>query len=304
MNLNETLTMIAAQIRTDATTLIAYAAEDNLGGYHYNAKIATFPPGSIWGVEGQILYALVRLLKPEMVVEIGGWAGCSAAHLALAVKANGSGVVHSVDNGSELNQFTHGQFVPDELRPFIHLHKQDGEKFLNDLPDRSIGLLFEDASHVPAMVTLLTSIGLKKVVEGGIIANHDAGHGFAYDGNGQVSQQSDLGKGVRDGLAMANAYFRPYLADPSDCGLAITQVPVAIKDPVKMMDTFTRPAQSKVGGNWGSVPTVPVGNAHIESDGLLKPQAIETTADPSIPPMAENETPKPKRTRKSKSEML
>src|SRR6185369_14497583 len=97
-SLNEVLTMIAAQVKADPKALIEFAAEDKLGGYHINEALRTFAMGSCWGVEGQILYALVRWLKPKVIAEIGGWAGCSAAHLALAVKANGVGKIFSIDN--------------------------------------------------------------------------------------------------------------------------------------------------------------------------------------------------------------
>ena len=74
--------IIAAQVHIDAAQLYQYAMSDTLGGYHIDESQRRWPMGSLWGVEGQILYALVRILKPRRVVQIGGWVGCSAMHLA------------------------------------------------------------------------------------------------------------------------------------------------------------------------------------------------------------------------------
>lgn len=222
MNLNDVLTLIAAQIKADPQALIAFAAEDTLGGYDINEDRRKFPMGSLWEPEGKILYALVRWLKPEVIAEIGGWAGASASHLALAVQANGVGHVTSVDSG--IGGQEHGHLLTPELRKSVTLVNREGVDWLLNQPPASIGFLFEDADHSTALVRSLTEAALPRMEPGGIIANHDAAHDFAYIGGG-VKINSEVGRAVRDGLALANVYFKPYLADPSDCGLAITLIP-------------------------------------------------------------------------------
>ena len=113
MDLQQACNLIAAQVHIDAAQLYQYAMSDTLGGYHIDESQRRWPMGSLWGVEGQILYALVRILKPRRVVQIGGWVGCSAMHLALACKDNGSGQVVSIDNGSE--GAAHGSLITDDL---------------------------------------------------------------------------------------------------------------------------------------------------------------------------------------------
>ena len=223
MNLDETLTIIAEQVKCDASELINYAKEDAIGGYHYNPVLKLFPAGSIWGVEGQILYALVRHLKPDKVVEIGGWAGASASHLAAAVKANGKGHIYSIDDGSEFSDFEHGYLIQDYLRPYVTLIKDDGRVWLNKQEPQSIGLLFDDASHAASLIVELARLAMQKVYPTGILINHDAMHDQAYLGDGTVIA-STLGRQVRDALASAGLSFTPYLTEPSDCGLAITVV--------------------------------------------------------------------------------
>ena len=221
-SLTETLLLIAAQIKCDAQELIAYAHQDTLGGYHWNPALATFPQGSCYGVEGQTLYALVRYLKPAKVVEIGGWAGCSSAHLAAAVKANGFGEVISIDN--EIGGMAHGNLLPAHLQQYVTLVRANGEDWLAEQEDQSVGLIFEDATHSTELVALLSCLALRKLQPGGILANHDAGHDQAIVGGGQIIGSS-VGREVRDGLAQANVYFNVYLAEPSDCGLSISVAP-------------------------------------------------------------------------------
>ena len=90
--LQNTLAAIAADWGFDADALIAYADEDEIGGYPER-----WPGGSLWSVEGQTLYALTRALKPARVVEFGTWQGCSGSHLAAALVANEHGTLVCVD---------------------------------------------------------------------------------------------------------------------------------------------------------------------------------------------------------------
>lgn len=226
--LNQVLTFVGLQIGADPQVLLGYAAEDSLGGYHMDATKATFPIGSLWGVEGQILYTLIRHLKPQLVVEIGGWAGASASHLALAVMNNGSGKVISVDSyiGDSLNTVgaAHGSLIPAALKPYVELINADGRVWLTAQAPGSIGLIFEDADHSPDLVMELSRLALSKLAAGGYLVNHDAGHVQAFYPNGNVTP-SPVGQNVQDGLSRAGADFRAYLTAPSDCGLAITVAP-------------------------------------------------------------------------------
>jgi len=267
--LNQVLQMIASQIKADPQELIDYAAEDTLGGFHIDETQRKWPMGSLYGVEGQMLYALIRWLKPESVVQIGGWAGCSAAHLALAVKANGKGHVTSVDNGGDGNT-EHGQLLPSDLSDYVTLIWANGEDWLAQQPDHSIGLMFEDASHATELVETLTRLATAKLIPGGILVNHDAAHDFAIVGGGQIVP-SPVGVAIRDGLTRAGVYYRVHKAEPSDCGIALTVMPgvrkqdTIVSDMLKdaMIEHMTDPKSGYVER---------VGNANIES--LSEPPAV------------------------------
>lgn len=222
MNLSEVLTLVAAQVHCDAKELIDYAAEDDLGGYHIDEMQRKFPQGSAWAVELQTLYALIRHFKFENIAEIGGWLGASASHMALACKRNGVGHVTSVDNG--VGGQPHGALIPKELQEYVTLVNEDGRVWLAAQPPQSIGLLFEDADHSTQLVMELTRLALIKIEAGGILATHDAAHDLAILGGGQIVGSS-VGREVREGLSRAGAYATSYLAEPSDCGLAITVIP-------------------------------------------------------------------------------
>jgi len=222
MKLEQVLTMVAAHIKADAQALIAFAAEDTLGGYDVDESNRKFPQGSLWEPEGKMLYALVRWLKPDVVAEIGGWAGASASHLALAVQANGGGKVISVDSGE--GGAEHGHLLTPDLRRYVTLVKADGRNWLREQDDHSIGLLFEDADHSTQLTADISKLALEKVMPGGYYLNHDAAHDYALVGGG-MKVSSGVGRAIRDGLDIAKVYFRTYLAEPSDCGLSLSVMP-------------------------------------------------------------------------------
>src|SRR5688572_10960959 len=97
MNLSDALHALAEQLNLDADSLLAYANEDAVGGFHADAAQSKWQVGSIWGVEGQVLYALTRALKPQSIAEFGVNAGCSSTHFLSALEANGQGELHSID---------------------------------------------------------------------------------------------------------------------------------------------------------------------------------------------------------------
>jgi len=308
-DLNQVLTFISLQIGCDPQELIAYAGEDTLGGYHFDPVEARFPIGSLWGVEGQVLYALVRHLKPETVVEIGGWAGASASHLALAVQRNGSGKVISVDSyiGDSAGTVgaAHGQLIPPALKTFVELVNADGRVWLAAQKAKSIGLIFEDADHSPDLVMELSRLALAKLKVGGYLVNHDAGHVQAYYPNGNVTP-SPVGQNVQDGLSRAGANFRAYLAAPSDCGLAVTvkdsDATIEVPQPMTtQLETASQPGtgfptrdpyeqlfESVVPKSPDEflkrrdfVTGAPIGNANIESQST-PPEPLATKANPIV----------------------
>ncbi len=273
--LEQTLTFIAGQVKADAQELIRYANEDAIGGYHINEALRLWPMGSMWGTEGQIIYALIRFFKPETIAEIGGWAGCSATHMAMAVKANSKGHIISVDNG--VGGMPHGHLIPDEYRQYVTLVNEDGRVWLSHLTPNSVDFLFEDADHSTPLVKELARLALAKVSAGGLYLAHDAAHDFAYVGGNAPGTynkvNSTVGQAVRQGLAEAGLSFTPYLAEPSDCGLAIAVMP-GVK-----VDRHSEPKASEESIN-NRAAMAQIGNANIES--VSEPPEPKATEDNPI----------------------
>jgi len=64
--------------------------------------------------EADLLYVVVRLMKPDVVVETGVGAGKSSAFILKAMEKNGKGVLHSIDLPDEKQ--SSGWIVQDDLR--------------------------------------------------------------------------------------------------------------------------------------------------------------------------------------------
>ena len=205
MNLNEALTQIASQLHLDPLVLTEYAVYDQWGGYH-DKQDDGFPVGSMWRVEGLVIYALIRALKPLSVLELGTSHGCSATHILQALADNGRGSLTSVDNGSQIG--VPGEMIPDNLRSRWILHNMDLEIYLR-LPDTpQYDFILEDAMHSPEQVEFIYRQLPRILKPGGVIVSHDAAHFL-------------VGKDVQRGIRAAGYSAYVYLIEPSDCGLSI-----------------------------------------------------------------------------------
>lgn len=206
MELLEALNLAAEHYGLDAEDLINYAAEDSIGGYHPDDTQRKWDIGSIWGVEGQFIYALIRATKPKLVVELGSWMGCSANHIAQALYENEK---ETGDKAKLICVDKHIQFKP--LPPFkkiIELVEQDIADYLEDMPSRRIDFLFEDTFHSVETTQMAWQAATEKVKKGAFVVSHDAAHFL-------------VGKDVRLGIAQVVENVEIYDIAPSDCGLAV-----------------------------------------------------------------------------------
>lgn len=204
MNLKETLQLMAADFQLDADALIAYAKEDPHPrmGWDNNAGLA--PLGAIWSVEGQVLYALTRLLKPALIVEVGSHTGASTTHLAAALKQNrAGGKVVSIDRAGG------GAMLPITLKKFVEFIVGDGADVIRHMAkDTAIDLLFEDAGHDRAGTAGIVKAAWARMSDGAFGISHDAAHFM-------------VGADIRGGLSDAGVNAITYLTEPSDCGLGV-----------------------------------------------------------------------------------
>jgi predicted O-methyltransferase YrrM len=92
------------------------------------------------------LWVLVQALRAPAVVEIGTSNGYSALWLADAARASGGRVTSvDVDPGAQLEAAAN--LAASGLAPAVELVTSDGGRFLAEVPDRSLDLLFLDAER-------------------------------------------------------------------------------------------------------------------------------------------------------------
>lgn len=215
LTLTTALKGLTRSLGFDPQALIDYAVLDPHGGYHADYEDG-FPTGSLWRVEGQVLYALVRALRPQNVLELGTWHGASATHLAQALEDNDYAVMDCVDNRA-YGDITIGGMIPDELRSRIDIHHTSLEAYINrcGFESYSYDFIFEDAMHTVEQVEFVWKNANRLLSPGGIIVSHDAMHPIA-------------GPIVREGIERAGYAERAQyvLIAPSDCGLALWRKPL------------------------------------------------------------------------------
>ena len=110
------------------------------GREHHAAVVATgagHSLGAIGYTEGVYLYALLRTVQPEVVVETGVANGFSTAFSLLALQANGAGHLHSIDLPREVGRdYEPGTFYEGEGRAGIPHGSEPGWLIPQGLKER------------------------------------------------------------------------------------------------------------------------------------------------------------------------
>jgi len=194
---------IASQLALDPQQLLNISTEAR-----YISK-QRFPGGSGSEDERRILYALVRTLRPQSVLECGvSWGGSSTAILG-AIDSNKHGRLWSVDFRKTCSNQGHetGNNIPNQYRKHWKLTIDDAVKYLNQF-DRPIDFLFEDTYHTYELTKSIYDAALPKLKKGAVIISHDA---VIY---GHRILQAFVDIGIKPTI---------YKTDDSGCGMAIWQ---------------------------------------------------------------------------------
>ncbi len=132
------------------------------------------------------LYALVRLLRPDHIVETGVSSGVSSAHFLLGVRRNHHGTVHSIDlpllqRGPRFSARespvaippgrSSGWAIPASLKVGWDLRIGQSEALLPGLVDEidSVGIFLHDSRHTPAHLTFELTTVRPKLTPGAIV---------------------------------------------------------------------------------------------------------------------------------------
>ena len=199
LSLVEAIEKVAKYFSVDKEELVSFANEDAIGGYPERWQI-----GSIWAVEGKLLYCFVRMLKPETIIEFGTRYGCSTAHMIAAMDKNNKGRIITVDIVG--NEMAHNK------SPRLKSVQCEGVTY-SELMNYNADMIFEDGPHTYEFTKDVIKNVLPHLNAKGILTIHDVDHYIVG---------TTVTKGVNDALGCE---FEHVLVQPSDCGLGFWRKP-------------------------------------------------------------------------------
>jgi predicted O-methyltransferase YrrM len=131
------------------------------------------------GDEADILYVLIRLLKPQQILETGVGAGVSSAFMLQALHKNGSGRLTSIDLPDEGG--LSGWAVPTELHEYWDLHLGPSSQLLEQLLNHltSIDMFVHDSDHSYDNMMYEFKAVWPFIRSGGLFLAHDIGRNDA-----------------------------------------------------------------------------------------------------------------------------
>ena len=203
VSFEEGIQKICKYLDLDLERFADYCNEDEIGGYPEAWEI-----GSIWEVEGKVLYALTRYLRPSRVVEFGTRYGCSTAHFCKALTKNRKGKIVTVDTLGNMLAGKHSKRVESVSSEGIAYAQQN---------TKEIDLVFEDGPHSTEFTREVLQTCLPYLNPGGLFVVHDTEHWL-------------VGKDVSRGFREAVGEFGHVLIAPSDCGLGYWRKDVHYSD--------------------------------------------------------------------------
>lgn len=139
---------------------------------------------------GVTLYVLMRLLKPQLVVETGGTPGKSSAFILQAMKKNGQGFLYTLDlapkksNAPVMSENQHeklpeglsaGWIVPEDLRKNHELVLGESQQTMPELFKRipAVDIFIHDSDHSYQNMMWEFERGYQKIKSGGLLLSDD-----------------------------------------------------------------------------------------------------------------------------------
>lgn len=150
----------------------------------FNALGSRRPPNALDISEGKILYTLLRIVKPEVVVETGVGKGFSSTFILEALEDNQRGHLYSIDIGIDidLGGSTIGDLIPIRLRHRWSFIEGLSSKRLKPLLARldQVDFFFHDSEHsYKNMIYELRTV-YPTLKDEGILLSHNANLNDAF----------------------------------------------------------------------------------------------------------------------------
>lgn len=201
------LSWMAEWLNVSDDWLTATMEADTLGEY----------TGEPYPTDGQVLYTMVRVLRPEWCLEIGTGQGGSAAHIALALQHNGGGHLLSIDIEPSAGLYN----TPPELHGYIATICADINLYIDQLS--SYDFIHEDGNHSAYQIhRVYQRVQDGLLNPGGVILSHDA---LMFS---DTPGLDSIGEYIRYGIEAAGLTFPPveYLRPaPLSCGFTVYRKP-------------------------------------------------------------------------------
>jgi len=150
-------------------------------------KYSTVLPGLLNPNYGPVIYAAIRVLKPEVVVETGVASGTSSTFFLSAMEKNGTGRLYSIDLPLPNEQLVPterrtGWLVPSRLRERWELTLGDAKVELPRLLDRlgTIDCFYHDSDHSYEHMTWEFSTSYPRIRPGGLLLSDDITNNAAW----------------------------------------------------------------------------------------------------------------------------
>ncbi len=149
--------------------------------------------------QGEILYAVVRTLRPDHVIETGVAEGVSTSYIGAALVDNGRGILHSLElppadvpldttleDGGRYSWQRNGvaHLMPNEIRDALgdrwDMRFGDVRMTLPDLLTQvdSLGVFFHDDLHTPSHMLWEYELVWPRLASGGLLMSDDSNAGW------------------------------------------------------------------------------------------------------------------------------
>jgi len=170
-------------------------------------------PSAMRFIKGLLLFAVIRVLKPDIVIETGVASGISTLFILRALERNGKGRLYSIDlpnveQASTLPEgFEPGWIVPEDLRRRLSLYIGDSRIVLPELLKRlgRIDMFLHDSLHTYDHMMYEYAEVWKYLRDGGVIASDDvdANEAFKHFVERAKGQSFDVKVSTNSGLGLA-----------------------------------------------------------------------------------------------------
>lgn len=175
-------------------------------------------PGDSFSFYSLPLYVVVRMIKPENIIETGTQNGGSAQTMLYALHKNGKGTLHSIDSGNVSTDNTHvitiglpGEKITEFLKERWKLHLGFSYDVLRPLLDeiKTVDLFFHDSDHSKKCIEFEFSEIIKNITNASLVGLHD--HYDQWDSKSILNGFEQIFAKTRPNQHLANGEYHNVL---------------------------------------------------------------------------------------------